>query len=174
VSSSQTGRHQDICFQLGSTQGGKEEESGMQRATSELIKLVARLCGAERAPSCARALPLCHACCLRSLWPGRLPCLLGLLLCTTRSVATAPQPHCLFLCVCVMYRDHRAHLSALGPTLVAHWLLARKSPSPQRRAFSVFSTTPSTTPSTQLPHWPKKCHHRISYVLGWADFSVVA
>jgi hypothetical protein len=34
----------------------------------------------------------------------------------------------------------------LGP-LWLHWLLARKSPSPQRRAFSVFSTTPSTTPT---------------------------
>ena len=56
--------------------------------------------------------------------------------------------HCLFLCVCVMYVRPSPPSPPLGSWLLGppwlHWLLARKSPSPspQRRAFSVFSTTP--------------------------------
>jgi hypothetical protein len=68
-------------------------------------------------------------CCLRSLWPGRLPCLAAWVM---QPAATAP----LFLCV--MYRVHRAHLSALGPALVA--LAARPRPKkPQPPMEGVFS-----------------------------------
>jgi hypothetical protein len=42
-----------------------------------------------------------------------------------------------------------------------------------RFQFSVLSTTPAVQLPVQLPDRPKKWHHRIPYVLGWADFSVV-
>jgi hypothetical protein len=113
------------------------------------------VCGAERAPSGAHALPLCLACCLRSLWPGGpagCPACFGY---ATRS-SYSPTACCSSVSVLCMYaRVHRAHLSALGswahPGCTGGCSPEKARPSPQRRAFSVPSTTPtSTTPSTTL------------------------
>jgi hypothetical protein len=128
------------------------------------------VCGAERrAPSGARTVPLCHACCLllapSLARPAALPAWV------MQPAATAS----LFLCV--MYRVPRAHLSALGPALVA--LVAGCSPG-KAPVFS-FSTTPSsTTPSATPSTTPRPETGQKSAITGFrtswggADFSVVA
>jgi hypothetical protein len=120
------------------------------------VKMKATATARKKSAAKAHALPLFHACCLRSLWPGGpagCPACFGY---ATRSYAQPhaplPVPLCLCYVLCMYVRVHRAHLPALGS-----WAhpgctgcspeKAPARPHQQRRAFLVFSTTPSATPS---------------------------
>jgi hypothetical protein len=149
VSSSQTGtsRHMLPAY----WQHARRKRRGSGRAASYKLANQASSAGVWRRESTKRrartSLPLCHACFLRSLSLARPAALPAWVM---QPVATAS----LFLGV--MYRVHRAHLSALGPRAPGAQALVARPKKPQPPTEGVFSTTPSTTPSTTTPTQAKK------------------
>jgi hypothetical protein len=132
-------------------QHARRKRRGSGRAASYKLANQASSAGVWRRESTKRrartSLPLCHACFLRSLSLARPAALPAWVM---QPVATAS----LFLGV--MYRVHRAHLSALGPRAPGAQALVARPKKPQPPTEGVFSTTPSTTPSTTTPTQAKK------------------